>query len=119
MHIYSYINRHLITYISEVFIYKLSYNIYRGKGIGWTTQRVARCLILQLVLHPNKPILASQGQSRSLAQRFDNGEIMGIRRIKNMLFGKRRVEIYSTPDDKRPVKLVPDGPDSWRVVYDD
>jgi hypothetical protein len=44
---------------------------------------------------------------------------MGIRRIRNMLFGKRRVEIYSTPDDKRPVKLVPDGPDSWRVVYDD
>ena len=39
--------------------------------------------------------------------------------IRNMLFGKRRMEIDSTPDDKRPVKLVPDGPDSWRVVYDD
>ena len=43
-------------------------------------------------------------------------ESMGIR---DMLFGKRRVEIYSTPDDKRPVKLVPDGEDSWRVVYAD
>ena len=43
-------------------------------------------------------------------------ESMGIR---DMLFGKRRVEIYSTPDDKRPVKLVPDGPDSWRVVWAD
>ena len=39
--------------------------------------------------------------------------------IRNMLFGKKRVEIYSTPDDKRPVKLVPDGPDSSRVVDED
>ena len=39
--------------------------------------------------------------------------------IRDMLFGKRRVEIYSTSDDKRPVKLVPDGPDSWRVVWAD
>jgi hypothetical protein len=34
--------------------------------------------------------------------------------------GKRNSkEIYSTPDDKRPVKWVPDGYNSWKVVYAD
>ena len=31
----------------------------------------------------------------------------------------KKTVVYSQPNDKRPVKLVDDGYNSWRVVYAD
>jgi hypothetical protein len=35
------------------------------------------------------------------------------------LMQRKRKEIYSTPDDARPVKMVPDGYNSFRIIYAD
>ena len=39
--------------------------------------------------------------------------------IWNRVFGCRTKEYVPTEDDKRSVKLIPDGENSWRVVYAD
>jgi hypothetical protein len=39
--------------------------------------------------------------------------------IWNRIFGRGAKSDYSTSDDKRPIKLVPDGVNSWRIVYAD
>ncbi len=39
--------------------------------------------------------------------------------IWNRVFGCRIKEYVPTEDDKRPIKFVPDGENSWRVVYAD